>query len=66
MYILFAAALACLLGRLIWKGLGRTALSRPLRAVLTLAGAVLAAALVYWGLLYLSVLLFLWNDPVTW
>lgn len=66
MYIIFAAALACLLGRLIWKELGRTALSRPVRAGLTALGVVVSAALVFWGAVYLSIRLFQWNDPITW
>ena len=66
MYLILIPALACLLGRLIWKGLGRTGLSRPLRVALTLAGAVLGSALIYWGGIYLSILLFQWNDPATW
>ena len=66
MYLIFVPVLACMLGRLIWTGLCRTGLPRSLRVALTLAGAVLGSALIYWGGIYLSVLLFQWNDPITW
>jgi len=66
MYLVFAPALACLLGWLIWKGLGRTSLPRPLCIALTLAGGVLGTALIYLGEICLSIFLFQWNDPVTW
>lgn len=66
MYIIFVLALACLLGWLIWKGLNRTQLPHPVRMVLTLVGTVLITVLAYWGLIYLSIFIFLWNDPITW
>jgi len=66
MYIVVAMVPACLLGWLFWKLLGRTGLSRALRVALTLVGAALIASFVFWGGIYLSILMFQWNDPITW
>lgn len=66
MYVILGAVLVYLLGRLVWKGLGRTGLSHPARAGLTALGVAAGAALVFWGSVYLSIYLFQWNDPITW
>lgn len=66
MYFVPEIALVCLVGWLMWKGLGRTGLSSPVRAGLTMLGVVVSAALVFWGGICLSIYLFQRNDPITW
>ena len=57
-----AVLVTYLLGRLVWRGLGKTALPKAVRIALTALAALLCFAALYWLSLYISVLLFLWND----
>lgn len=66
MYIIPIFALACLLGRLIWKGLGKTALPLWVRVALTVLAAAACFAALYCLSLYLGILLFFWRDRPTW
>ena len=62
MYVIPIFALACLLGWLVWRGLGKTALPKAARAVLTVLAAALGFLALYCLSLYLSVLLYFWKD----
>ena len=62
MYIAFVLVLACLPAWAVWRRLGGTSLPKPVRVLLTALAGVLAFLALYCLLLYLSVLLFFWND----
>ena len=60
--VVLAALLAYLAGRLVWRGLGKTALPKAARVALTALAAAACFVALYWLSLYISVLLFLWQD----
>ena len=66
MYLLLTAALAAFAGCAVWRLLGRTGWRRPLRILLAVLAGVLAAVLLYWGILVLAIHAWQWSDPVTW
>ena len=66
MYSFAAVLLALLIARGGWGLLKRTRLPRAARLLTALLIGGAAAALLYWGMLYLSILAFQINDPVTW
>ena len=65
-YLLFAPLLALLAGVGVWFALGRAGLAGLLRLLIAALAGIVLAALLYWGMIYLSVCLYVWNDPVTW
>ena len=54
------------LGWLLWTLLGTIRLARSPRILLTVFGAGISALLLVWGGLSLAILMYTWNDPVTW
>ena len=66
MYLLLTAALAAFAGGPVWRLSGRAGWRRPLRILLAVLAGVLAAVLLYWGMLVLAIYVWQWSDPVTW
>ena len=66
MYLLFTPLVALLAGAGIWFALGRTKLTGLLRLLIAELAGIGIAALLYWGMIYLSIYFYLWNDPLTW
>ena len=58
MYLLLLPVLAAFVGVIVWRLSGRTDWKRPAR--------LLAAALLYWGMLVLAIYAWQRSDPVTW
>ena len=66
MYLLLLPVLAVLVGVIAWYLLGRAGWRRPLRILLAVLAGLLAAALLYRGMLVLAIYAWQWRDPVTW
>lgn len=65
MYIILIFILSCLLGWVIWRGLRRTKLPPIVCALLAMLCIVLIFIILFWISVYVSVLLFQLNDPVS-
>ena len=66
MYLLLIPVLAVFAGGAVWRLLGRTGWRRPLRLLAAVLAGVLAAILLYRGMLVLAIYAWQWSDPVTW
>ena len=66
MYLLFTPLVALLAGAGIWFALGRTKLTGLLQLLIAVLAGIGIAALLYWGMIYLSIYFYLRNDPLTW
>lgn len=63
-FLLFLAAVLVGLG--VRKILANTSLNRMVQVLIAISAGTAAAILLYHGMLYLSILLFLANEPITW
>ena len=66
MYLLLISVLAASAGCAVWRLSGRAGWRRPLRILLAVLAGLLAAALLYRGMLVLAIYAWQWSDPVTW
>ena len=66
MYLLLTAVLAVFAGGAVWHLSGRAGWRRPLRILLAVLAGLLAAVLLYWGMLVLALYACQRSDPVTW
>lgn len=66
MYLILAALLGVFTGWGLWRLLGRTALKKPVRLLLAVPAGGLAAFVLYWLLLRLSIVLYQASGPITW
>lgn len=66
MYLLLISVLAVSAGCAAWRLSGRAGWRRPLRILLAVLAGLLAAALLYRGMLVLAIYAWQWSDPVTW
>ena len=66
MYLLLISVLAASAGCAVWRLSGRAGWRCPLRILLAVLAGLLAAALLYRGMLVLAIYAWQWSDPVTW
>ena len=66
MYLLLISVPAASAGCAVWRLSGRAGWRRPLRILLAVLAGLLAAALLYRGMLVLAIYAWQWSDPVTW
>ena len=66
MYLLLISVLAVSAGCAVWCLSGRAGWRRPLRILLAVLAGLLAAVLLYRGMLVLAIYAWQWSDPVTW
>ncbi len=67
MYLLLVPALAVFAAGAVWRLLlRRTGWKPPLRILVAALAGILAAVLLYWGMLVLAIYAWQWSDPVTW
>ena len=51
---------------LTWRGLTQVSLSALLKAWLVMLVGILTAVILFWGIVYISIILFQLNDPIGW
>ena len=66
MYLLLVPALAVAAAGAVWRLLRWTGWKPPLRILVAALAGILAAVLLYWGMLVLAIYAWQWSDPVTW
>ena len=66
MFFFLLPLFAVLVGLGVWKILANTSLHRMARVLIAIFIGIAAAILLYHAMLYLSILLFLANEPTTW
>lgn len=66
MYLILMFILSCLLGWVIWHRLCRTRIPAFLRLILALLAAALIFVALFWISVYVSIYLFQLNDPISW